>query len=73
MNKHAFSGGKDSIEEHRAKGGDCDIDVSFQYLRFFLDDDERLEQIRQVNLFQFRNFYFFNFFKGLFIGKIINW
>ncbi|CAF0869500.1 unnamed protein product [Rotaria sp. Silwood1] len=47
INKHAFSGGKDSIEEHRAKGGDCDVDVSFQYLRFFMDDDERLEQIRQ--------------------------
>ncbi|CAF3112645.1 unnamed protein product [Rotaria socialis] len=47
INKHAFSGGKDSIEEHRAKGGDCDIDVSFQYLTFFMDDDQRLEEIRQ--------------------------
>jgi len=47
INKHAFSGGKDSLEEHRAKGGDCDIDVAFQYLRFFMDDDQRLEQIRQ--------------------------
>ncbi|CAF0874170.1 unnamed protein product [Rotaria sordida] len=47
INKYAFSGGKESIEEHRAKGGDCAVDVSFQYLRFFMDDDERLEQIRQ--------------------------
>ncbi|CAF0728166.1 unnamed protein product [Adineta steineri] len=47
VNKHAFSGGKETLEEHRAKGGDCEIDVSYQYLTFFLDDDERLEQIRQ--------------------------
>ncbi len=58
VNKHAFSGGKDSIEEHRAKGGDCDIDVSFQYLTFFLDDDERLEQIRQVIYLNFISFFF---------------
>jgi len=47
INKHAFSGGKETVEEHRAKGGDCDIDVSYQYLRFFMDDDQRVEQIRQ--------------------------
>merc|ERR1711971_1427383 len=28
-NKHAFSGGKDTIEEHREKGGNCDVDISF--------------------------------------------
>jgi tryptophanyl-tRNA synthetase len=48
ITKYAFSGGQDTLEEHRKKGGNCDVDVSFQYLRFFLDDDERLEQIRQV-------------------------
>ncbi|CAF1648930.1 unnamed protein product, partial [Adineta ricciae] len=47
VNKHAFSGGKETVEEHRAKGGDCDVDVSYQYLRYFMEDDERLEQIRQ--------------------------
>lgn len=47
INKYAFSGGGATIEEHRAKGGNCDVDVSFQYLRFFLDDDERLERIRK--------------------------
>ena len=25
------------------------MDVSYQYLRFFLDDDEKLEKIRQVS------------------------
>lgn len=48
INKYAFSGGKDTVEEHREKGGNCDVDVSFQYLTFFLDDDEELEQIRKV-------------------------
>ncbi len=37
MQKHAFSGGKDSLEEHRAKGGNPDIDVPYQYLKFFLE------------------------------------
>lgn len=48
INKHAFSGGKDTIEEHRKFGGNPDVDVSFMYLTFFLEDDEQLEQIRQV-------------------------
>jgi tryptophanyl-tRNA synthetase len=47
INKHAFSGGQASVEEHKRLGGNCDIDVSFQYLKFFLDDDDRLEQIRK--------------------------
>ncbi|XP_071833523.1 tryptophan--tRNA ligase, cytoplasmic-like [Apostichopus japonicus] len=47
INKYAFSGGGTSVEEHREKGGNCEIDVSYQYLTFFLEDDERLEQIRQ--------------------------
>ena len=34
---HAFSGGKETLEEHRAKGGNADIDVSYQYLKFFLE------------------------------------
>ena len=53
INKYAFSGGGATIEEHRAKGGNCDVDVSFQYLRFFLEDDDKLEQIRKVNFIFF--------------------
>ena len=34
VNKYAFSGGKETAEDHRKYGGNCDIDVSFQYLRF---------------------------------------
>lgn len=48
INKHAFSGGKDTVEEHRKYGGNPEIDVSFMYLTFFLEDDEKLEKIRQV-------------------------
>lgn len=46
INKYAFSGGRATVEEHKEKGGDCDVDISFQYLRFFLEEDEKLEKIR---------------------------
>ncbi|KAL1989274.1 hypothetical protein VTN96DRAFT_36 [Rasamsonia emersonii] len=46
INKYAFSGGRDTIEEHRKYGGNPDVDVPFQYLSFFSEDDEELEQIR---------------------------
>ncbi len=46
IKKYAFSGGRDTIEEHRKKGGDPDVDVSFQYLRMFFEpDDKKLEKI----------------------------
>jgi tryptophanyl-tRNA synthetase len=45
INKYAFSGGKDTLEEHRKFGGNPDIDVSYQWLRFFEEDDNKLKQI----------------------------
>lgn len=46
INKYAFSGGQETLEEHRKKGGNPDIDVSFQYLRMFLEeDDNKLQEI----------------------------
>jgi len=46
IKKYAFSGGQATIEEHRKKGGNPDIDVSFQYLKMFFEpDDKKLEQI----------------------------
>jgi len=46
IKKHAFSGGKDTLEEHRKLGGDPDIDISYQYLRMFFEpDDKKLEKI----------------------------
>ena len=46
INKYAFSGGQSDIDEHRKIGGDPDIDVSYQYLRiFFEQDDSKLKKI----------------------------
>lgn len=43
IRKYAFSGGRSTLEEHRKKGGNPDIDVSYQYLTFFEEDDKKLE------------------------------
>lgn len=48
ITKYAFSGGQDTTEEHRRLGGNTQVDVSYQYLSFLLDDDQRLEEIKQV-------------------------
>ncbi len=46
IKKYAFSGGQATIEEHRKKGGNPNIDISFQYLKMFFEpDDEKLKQI----------------------------
>lgn len=37
-----------TVEEHRKNGGNCAVDVSYQYLTFFLEDDKRLEEIRET-------------------------
>jgi tryptophanyl-tRNA synthetase len=43
---HAYSGGRDSVAEHREHGGDPSVDVAFQYLRYcFERDDERLRAL----------------------------
>ena len=48
INKYAFSGGQATVEEHREKGGNTDVDISFQYLRMlFEQDDKKLEEIKQ--------------------------
>lgn len=36
------------MEEHRKYGGNTEVDVSFLYLTFFLEDDEKLEKIKEV-------------------------
>ncbi|EZG68176.1 tryptophanyl-tRNA synthetase [Gregarina niphandrodes] len=45
INKYAFSGGKDTAEEQRKYGANLEVDVSYQYLKVFLDDDIELEDI----------------------------
>lgn len=47
IKKYAFSGGQATLEEHRKKGGNPDIDVSFQMLRYGLEpDDTKLKTIQ---------------------------
>ncbi|KAK3678901.1 tryptophan--tRNA ligase [Recurvomyces mirabilis] len=45
INKHAFSGGQQTEEEHRRLGGNPDVDVAFTYLSYFLEDDKELEDL----------------------------
>ncbi len=46
IKKYAFSGGQETLELHRKKGGNPDVDVSFQYLKFFFEpDDKKLQKI----------------------------
>ena len=46
--KRAFSGGQPTIEEHRRLGGNPDIDVAYQYMMYFFeDDDDYLQEINQ--------------------------
>jgi tryptophanyl-tRNA synthetase len=47
INKNAFSGGQVSIEEHRRLGGNVDVDVPYQYMSFFVDDDAELQRIAE--------------------------
>ena len=45
INKYAFSGGQETLEEHRRLGANLDVDVAYQYLTFFLEDDAELKRI----------------------------
>ncbi len=43
--KYAFSGGRESVAEHRKKGGTPEVDVSYQYLTYFMEDSGKLKKI----------------------------
>lgn len=45
IQKYAYSGGRDTVQEHRKKGGDPEVDVSFHYLLYFEEESQRLQQI----------------------------
>lgn len=42
---HAFSGGRETKAKQQEMGADLEVDVSYQWLRFFLEDDEELARI----------------------------
>lgn len=48
MNKYAFSGGQADTETHRKYGGNPEVDVAYQYLRFIHGDDDELESLCSV-------------------------
>ncbi|MCR4327518.1 MAG: tryptophan--tRNA ligase [Nanoarchaeota archaeon] len=45
INKYAFSGGRDTAEEQRKYGGNVEIDVACQWLKYFEESDKKLEKI----------------------------
>ncbi|KAI3796886.1 hypothetical protein L1987_39573 [Smallanthus sonchifolius] len=47
VNKYAFSGGQDSVENHRKYGANLAVDIPFKFLSFFLEDDDELDHIRK--------------------------
>eukprot|EP00929_Paragymnodinium_shiwhaense_P108723 TRINITY_DN75058_c0_g1_i1.p1 TRINITY_DN75058_c0_g1~~TRINITY_DN75058_c0_g1_i1.p1 ORF type:complete len:663 (-),score=201.17 TRINITY_DN75058_c0_g1_i1:122-2110(-) len=42
---YALSGGQQTAKEQREKGADLEVDVAYQWLRFFLEDDDELAHI----------------------------
>ena len=47
IKQHAFSGGQDTKKLQEELGANLETDVSYQWLRFFLEDDEELARIGQ--------------------------
>jgi tryptophanyl-tRNA synthetase len=45
IKQHAFSGGQATRQLQEELGANLDIDVAYQWLTFFLEDDEELERI----------------------------
>lgn len=45
--RSALSGGQETEELHRKLGADLKVDVAYQYLTFFMEDDAELERIGQ--------------------------
>ncbi|KAL2941201.1 Tryptophan--tRNA ligase cytoplasmic [Bienertia sinuspersici] len=46
VNRYAFSGGQDSVENHRKYGANLEVDIPVKYLGFFLEEDAELEHIK---------------------------
>ncbi|MFT4890534.1 MAG: tryptophanyl-tRNA synthetase [Halobacteriales archaeon] len=46
IDRYAYSGGRESLEAHREHGGDPEVDVAYQYLHaFFEEDDESIKRL----------------------------
>ena len=48
INKFAFSGGRETLEDHRKYGGNCEVDVSYLWLHdLFEEDDNKILEIKK--------------------------
>lgn len=48
INKYAFSGGGDTLEEHRKSGGNTEVDIPFIYLKYmFEESDSKLSDLEK--------------------------
>lgn len=47
VKKFAFSGGQETKKLHQELGADLSVDISYQYLTYFMEDDQELKQIAQ--------------------------
>lgn len=47
VKKYAFSGGGETLEEHKEKGANLKVDIPYQYLQFFLEDDAELNRVAE--------------------------
>jgi len=53
VNKYAFSGGQATSEEHKKLGANLDVDVPYQYLKFFLEDEKNWKRF-ELNILKER-------------------
>jgi len=45
ISKFAYSGGGATLKEHREKGANLEVDVPYQWLKFFEPDDNKIKRI----------------------------
>ncbi|KAK8847371.1 tryptophan-tRNA ligase [Kwoniella newhampshirensis] len=45
IKSHAYSGGGATQEDHKKNGGNPDVDIAYQYLSFFEEDDAKMESL----------------------------
>lgn len=46
INKYAFSGGQADVETHRKLGANLEVDIAYNYMVFFMEDEVRLGEIK---------------------------
>jgi tryptophanyl-tRNA synthetase len=46
IQQYAYSGGQSSVDAHRERGGDPDVDVAYQLLYYFFEPDDQVVKQR---------------------------